>query len=72
MGSRWRASCTLRGIGRADAEAALARLAKYTQRTVSVSRSPGRKGGSHVLAYAGKSGGTEEYALYGTPEEIEP
>jgi alkanesulfonate monooxygenase SsuD/methylene tetrahydromethanopterin reductase-like flavin-dependent oxidoreductase (luciferase family) len=23
-----------------------------------------------VLAYAGKSGGTEEHALYGTPEEI--
>lgn len=55
---------------RADAEAALARQAKYTQRTVSVSRSPRRKGGSHVLAYADKSGGTEEHALYGTPEEI--
>ncbi len=55
---------------RADAEAALARQAKYTQRTVSVSRSPARKGGSHVLAYAGKSGDTEEHALYGTPEEI--
>jgi alkanesulfonate monooxygenase SsuD/methylene tetrahydromethanopterin reductase-like flavin-dependent oxidoreductase (luciferase family) len=55
---------------RADAEAALARQAKYTQRTVGVSRSPGRKGGSHVLAYADKSGGTEEHALYGTPEEI--
>jgi alkanesulfonate monooxygenase SsuD/methylene tetrahydromethanopterin reductase-like flavin-dependent oxidoreductase (luciferase family) len=55
---------------RADAEAALARQAKYTQRTVSVSRSPGGKGGSHVLAYSDKSGGTEEHALYGTPEEI--
>lgn len=55
---------------RADAEAALARQAKYTQRTVSVSRSPARKGGSHVLAYAGRSGDTEEHALYGTPEEI--
>ncbi len=55
---------------RADAEAALARQAKYTQRTVSVARSPARKGGSHVLAYADKSGGTEEHALYGTPEEI--
>lgn len=50
---------------RADAEAALARQAKYTQRTVSVSRSPGRQGGSHVLAYAGRSGGTEEHTLYG-------
>jgi alkanesulfonate monooxygenase SsuD/methylene tetrahydromethanopterin reductase-like flavin-dependent oxidoreductase (luciferase family) len=55
---------------RADAEAALARQAKFTQRTVSVSNSPARKGGSHVLAYAGKSGDTEEHALYGTPEEI--
>ena len=55
---------------RADAEAALARQAKYTQRTVGVSRSPARKGGSHVLAYADKSGATEEHALYGTPEEI--
>ncbi len=55
---------------RAEAEAALARQAEYTQRTVSVSRSPGRKGGSHVLAYSGKSGATEEHALFGTPEEI--
>jgi len=55
---------------RADAEAALARQAKYTQRTVSVSRSPGREGGSHVLAYAAKRGATEEHTLYGTPEEI--
>jgi hypothetical protein len=37
---------------------------------VSVSRSPARKGGSHVLAYTDKSGATEEHALYGTPEEI--
>jgi alkanesulfonate monooxygenase SsuD/methylene tetrahydromethanopterin reductase-like flavin-dependent oxidoreductase (luciferase family) len=55
---------------RANADAALARQAKLTQRTVSVARSPGGKGGSHVLAYADKSGGTEEHALYGTPEEI--
>lgn len=55
---------------RGDADAALARLAKYTQRTVDVSRSPGRKGGSHVLAYADKAGGTEEHALYGTPDEL--
>ena len=26
--------------------------------------------GSHVLAYADKAGGTEENALYGTPDEI--
>jgi hypothetical protein len=37
---------------------------------VSVSRSPGQKGGSHVLAYADERGATEEHALCGTPEEI--
>jgi alkanesulfonate monooxygenase SsuD/methylene tetrahydromethanopterin reductase-like flavin-dependent oxidoreductase (luciferase family) len=55
---------------RADAEAALARQAEYTRRTVEVSRPPGRTGGSHVLAYADESGATEEHALFGTPEEI--
>jgi alkanesulfonate monooxygenase SsuD/methylene tetrahydromethanopterin reductase-like flavin-dependent oxidoreductase (luciferase family) len=55
---------------RADAEAALAGLAEYTQRTVSVARSPRREGGSHVLAYADNRGATEEHALCGTPEEI--
>jgi alkanesulfonate monooxygenase SsuD/methylene tetrahydromethanopterin reductase-like flavin-dependent oxidoreductase (luciferase family) len=54
----------------ADKEAALARQAVYTKRTVEVSRTPNRKGGSHVLAYADKAGGTEEHALYGTPDEI--
>src|SRR5580692_8658950 len=54
----------------ADKQAALARQAAYTQRTVDVSRAPERKGGSHVLAYADKAGGTEENALYGTPDEI--
>jgi alkanesulfonate monooxygenase SsuD/methylene tetrahydromethanopterin reductase-like flavin-dependent oxidoreductase (luciferase family) len=57
---------------RAEADAALVRLAKYTQRTVDVSRSPGREGGSHVLAYADKAGGTEEHALYGTPDVLLP
>jgi alkanesulfonate monooxygenase SsuD/methylene tetrahydromethanopterin reductase-like flavin-dependent oxidoreductase (luciferase family) len=37
---------------------------------VSVSRAPGQTGGSHVLAYADRSGATEEHALCGTPEEI--
>lgn len=55
---------------RDDAEAALARQAEYTRRTIDVSRSPERAGGSHVLAYADKAGGTEEHALYGTPDEI--
>jgi alkanesulfonate monooxygenase SsuD/methylene tetrahydromethanopterin reductase-like flavin-dependent oxidoreductase (luciferase family) len=55
---------------RADAQAALARQAAYTKRTVDVSRSPGHKGGSHVLAYADQAGGTEANALFGTPDEI--
>jgi alkanesulfonate monooxygenase SsuD/methylene tetrahydromethanopterin reductase-like flavin-dependent oxidoreductase (luciferase family) len=54
----------------ADKQAALARQAAYTKRTVDVSRAPDRKAGSHVLAYADKAGGTEENALYGTPDEI--
>jgi alkanesulfonate monooxygenase SsuD/methylene tetrahydromethanopterin reductase-like flavin-dependent oxidoreductase (luciferase family) len=54
----------------ADKEAALARQAAYTKRTVDVSRKPDRAGGSHVLAYADKAGGTEENALFGTPDEI--
>ncbi len=57
---------------RAEADAALTRLAKYTQRTVDVSRFPGHTGGSHVLAYADKASGTEEHALYGTPDELLP
>jgi alkanesulfonate monooxygenase SsuD/methylene tetrahydromethanopterin reductase-like flavin-dependent oxidoreductase (luciferase family) len=54
----------------ADTQAALARQAVYTQRTVDVSRAPDARRGSHVLAYADKAGGTEENALYGTPDEI--
>ena len=54
----------------ADAEAALARQAQYTQRIVDVSRGPDRERGSHVLAYADSAGGTEANALYGTPDEI--
>ena len=57
-----------------DKQAALARQAAYTKRTVDVSRAPGDKiqteGSSHVLAYADKVGATEEHALFGTPEEI--
>jgi alkanesulfonate monooxygenase SsuD/methylene tetrahydromethanopterin reductase-like flavin-dependent oxidoreductase (luciferase family) len=60
----------------ADKHAALARQAAYTKRTVDVSRAPEGEGGagpgSHVLAYANKPGGTEENALYGTPDEICP
>jgi alkanesulfonate monooxygenase SsuD/methylene tetrahydromethanopterin reductase-like flavin-dependent oxidoreductase (luciferase family) len=56
----------------ADKRAALARQAAYTRRTIEVSRAPDAKGvrGSHVLAYADKAGGTEENALFGTPDEI--
>jgi alkanesulfonate monooxygenase SsuD/methylene tetrahydromethanopterin reductase-like flavin-dependent oxidoreductase (luciferase family) len=55
----------------ADRRAALVRQAAYTQRTVEVSRAPdAQRRGSHVLAYADKAGGTEENALYGTPDEI--
>jgi len=54
----------------ADKRAALKRQAAYTRRTVEVSRAPDRKAGSHVLAYADRAGGTEENALFGTPDEI--
>jgi alkanesulfonate monooxygenase SsuD/methylene tetrahydromethanopterin reductase-like flavin-dependent oxidoreductase (luciferase family) len=54
----------------ADKQAALARQAEHTRRTVAVSRSPDHAGGSHVLAYADEAGNTEAHALYGTPEEI--
>jgi alkanesulfonate monooxygenase SsuD/methylene tetrahydromethanopterin reductase-like flavin-dependent oxidoreductase (luciferase family) len=53
-----------------DKEAALVRQAEYTKRTISVSRDPDAKTGSHVLAYADKPGATEDNALYGTPDEI--
>ena len=54
----------------ADKEAALVRQAAYTQRTVDVSRAPDQARGSHVLAYADGKGGTEQNALFGTPDEI--
>jgi alkanesulfonate monooxygenase SsuD/methylene tetrahydromethanopterin reductase-like flavin-dependent oxidoreductase (luciferase family) len=55
----------------ADKQAALVRQAAYTKRTVDVSRMPeSKQPGSHVLAYADRPGGTEENALYGTPDEI--
>jgi alkanesulfonate monooxygenase SsuD/methylene tetrahydromethanopterin reductase-like flavin-dependent oxidoreductase (luciferase family) len=54
----------------ADKQAALQRQAAYTKRTVDVSRAPGSRPGSHVLAYADKTGGTEENALFGTADEI--
>jgi alkanesulfonate monooxygenase SsuD/methylene tetrahydromethanopterin reductase-like flavin-dependent oxidoreductase (luciferase family) len=55
---------------KADTEAALKRQREYTQRTIASARRPDAAGGSHVLAYADKIGGTEENALFGTPDEI--
>ena len=55
---------------RADAEAALEKQAAWTRRTVAVSQAPGSKTGSHVLAYAATSQGTEANALYGPAEEV--
>jgi alkanesulfonate monooxygenase SsuD/methylene tetrahydromethanopterin reductase-like flavin-dependent oxidoreductase (luciferase family) len=57
--------------GKAEAGAALKRAAAATQRTVDVSRTPGRAvAGSHVLSYAGTAGATEAHALYDTPDGI--
>jgi alkanesulfonate monooxygenase SsuD/methylene tetrahydromethanopterin reductase-like flavin-dependent oxidoreductase (luciferase family) len=55
---------------KADKEAALAKQAQYTQRTIVSARPPDGKTGSHVLAYADKAGATEENAMFGTPDEI--
>jgi alkanesulfonate monooxygenase SsuD/methylene tetrahydromethanopterin reductase-like flavin-dependent oxidoreductase (luciferase family) len=51
----------------ADKDAALERLAAFTERTLAVSRAPGGSGGGHVLGY---DGATETNALYGTADEI--
>ena len=52
-------------------EAALALAAQVTQRTVEVSRTPGREvAGSHVLSYAKTPGATEANALYATADVI--
>jgi alkanesulfonate monooxygenase SsuD/methylene tetrahydromethanopterin reductase-like flavin-dependent oxidoreductase (luciferase family) len=53
---------------RADADAALAMQAAFTERTLAVSRAPGESGGAHVLAYDGV---TEKHAMFGTEPEIE-
>ena len=55
---------------KADTQAALKRQREYTQRTIASARRPDAAGGSHVLAYADKSGATEENALFGTPDAI--
>jgi alkanesulfonate monooxygenase SsuD/methylene tetrahydromethanopterin reductase-like flavin-dependent oxidoreductase (luciferase family) len=59
---------------KADRDEALLRQKAYTERTISVSRSPGANkqgtAGSHVLAYADRAGATEEFALFGTPDDL--
>jgi alkanesulfonate monooxygenase SsuD/methylene tetrahydromethanopterin reductase-like flavin-dependent oxidoreductase (luciferase family) len=53
-----------------DKAVALERNARARQRTIDVARSPGQRGGSHVLQYADALDGNEESALYGSVEEI--
>ena len=55
---------------RGDRDEALKRQVAYTARTVAVSRTPDGKPGSHVLAYADKTGATEENAMFGTSDKI--
>jgi alkanesulfonate monooxygenase SsuD/methylene tetrahydromethanopterin reductase-like flavin-dependent oxidoreductase (luciferase family) len=55
---------------RADKMAALERNAKSRQRTVAVSQTPGRQGGSHVLGYRHTAESGEAVSLVGTPDEI--
>src|SRR5262249_6790847 len=53
-----------------EREAALQRNNEVHARTLSVSRAPGRAGGSHILAYAHTAEQQRESPLIGTPEEI--
>jgi alkanesulfonate monooxygenase SsuD/methylene tetrahydromethanopterin reductase-like flavin-dependent oxidoreductase (luciferase family) len=55
---------------RADRASALERNARARQRTIEVARTPGRRGGSHVLQYADAPDGNAGSALYGSVEEI--
>jgi len=54
----------------ADRRAALERNTRMRQRTIEVSRAPGRSGGSHILSYADKHGDNEAVALYGSVETV--
>jgi alkanesulfonate monooxygenase SsuD/methylene tetrahydromethanopterin reductase-like flavin-dependent oxidoreductase (luciferase family) len=54
----------------ADKEAALARHLETSNRTLEVARAANRKGGSHILSYDDRAGGTEANTMYGTPDEI--
>jgi alkanesulfonate monooxygenase SsuD/methylene tetrahydromethanopterin reductase-like flavin-dependent oxidoreductase (luciferase family) len=53
-----------------EKEAAIERNNGVHARTLSVSRAPGRAGGSHILAYAHTAEQQRESPLIGTPDEI--
>ena len=54
----------------ADRRAALERNTRMRQRTIEVSRAPGRSGGSHILSYADNRGDNEAVALYGSVDAV--
>ena len=54
----------------ADRRAALERNMRMRQRTIEVSRAPGRSGGSHILSYADNRGNNEAVALYGSIDAV--
>jgi alkanesulfonate monooxygenase SsuD/methylene tetrahydromethanopterin reductase-like flavin-dependent oxidoreductase (luciferase family) len=54
----------------ADRRAALERNMRMRQRTIEVSRAPGRSGGSHILSYADDRGNNEAVALYGSIDAV--
>jgi alkanesulfonate monooxygenase SsuD/methylene tetrahydromethanopterin reductase-like flavin-dependent oxidoreductase (luciferase family) len=53
-----------------EREAAIERNNRAHERTLSVSRAPGRAGGSHILAYTHTTEQQRECPLIGTPDEI--
>ena len=53
-----------------DRRAALERNMRMRQRTIEVSRAPGRSGGSHILSYADNRGNNEAVALYGSVDAV--
>jgi probable F420-dependent oxidoreductase len=53
-----------------EKEAAIQRNNEVHARTLSVSRAPGRAGGSHILAYVHTAQQQRESPLIGTPDEI--
>ena len=53
-----------------ERDAAIERNNRVHARTLSVSRAPGRAGGSHILAYSHTPEQQREGPLIGTPDEI--